>query len=78
MNKTFDEVAEDCKGLYYGDRTIHHHQVRIYEECKAKGLPYHELLSSKFMGTIKYLFKRDPENGVSLTDLDTGETYWKY
>lgn len=75
--RTADDIQDDLERIDHGDKEIAGGLERLRRMFKDKGIPYHELLRSKFFGTIKYLLVelQDEHGTVLITDLDTNQTY---
>ena len=76
-NQTADDIKDDLERLDYGDMEITSKFESLRKSYKAKGLPYRELLKSKFFGTVKYLLVElnDEFGTVLITNLDSNATY---
>lgn len=71
------EIQDDLARMDHDDPAIKaalEHTRRVY---KSKGIPYYELLRSKFYGTVKYILVElhDEHGTVLITDMDTNQTY---
>lgn len=70
-----DEMVEDLERLNFNDKELDRAFESLRCICRHKGLPYYEVMTSKFFNhNVKYILKDN--NGVmSVIDLDNGKEW---
>lgn len=68
-------VRDDIQRIDHGDVEIANAIERVRRLHLKKGLPYVELLRSQLYGSVKYLLREEPDGTVTVSDLDTNESF---